>query len=128
MHDLTIHCYLGGDPGRQLVDGKFVQLRWRDRDHVVFADFAQCRYHNQIVERFARAHDIACQWISREELECYEDGFTVRGGGRFRDDRRARELVLHDSSHAYGRFVDDDLGRRLAIADGPWRGYRVRIA
>ncbi len=110
------------------VMGKFLQLRWRDQEYLVFAPLALHRYHNQLLAHFLDDNAIAYRWLNRESLELTDPGLKVTGGGRFRVNGIDRSLTLWDDSHVYGRFHEPGLAEKIAGADHPWHGFNVTIS
>lgn len=113
-------------PGHE-TRGKFIQLRWQDQEHLVFAPFEQHRYHNQLLARFLTDHGAEYRWARQDSLEFDLPALEVIGGGRFHLDPRAGTLSLWDESQAYGRFDGRGLEQRIAAAGSPWDSLRVRI-
>lgn len=124
---LAIVTY-GIDADAPMVEGKFIQLRLRDAEYLVFAPKHLHGFHNQILARFLADRDIEHHWANDQALEFESDSVRVIGGGRFRLDRQARKLELWDSSQAYGRFDERELPQRLRDAGHPWSGYEIAIS
>lgn len=101
-------------------EGKFLQLRWRGEDHLIFAIREVHRYHNQILGEFLRERGIPHRWPAPDRLEVEHPDLEVIGGGRFQIDWDADRLRLWDNSQAYGRFREQGLREGLAVASLPW--------
>jgi hypothetical protein len=129
MSATGIQVYLppGGAPSASTLEGKFLQISWRGRDHLLFAPKGLHRYHNQMLAQFLAEHGIAHRWASEQRLDVDDPGLEIHGGGRFRVDAVRRELALWDNSQAYGRFDAERAVRAIAAADHVWSGYRVVI-
>lgn len=129
MPATALHVYLppGGVPSATRLEGKFLQIRWRGGEHLLFAPTSLYRYHNQMLGRFVTDLGIAHHWAGDERLEIDDPELTIDGGGRFRIDDVRRELSVWDNSQAYGRFDAERVIRQIAAADHHWRGYRVVI-
>lgn len=108
-------------------EGKFVQLKWRDREYLIFADFDTHRYHTQILGQFLDEQGIPHHWDDPQHLDLENSPVAVMGGGRYRADTANKALELWDDSQAYGRFQDEGLTERLARTTHPWQGFSVRI-
>lgn len=107
------------------VEGKFLQLRWDEREYLVFASFDLHRYHNQILAHFAADLGISHRWLDGVTLEVDAPELKVVGGGRFRlDDDR---LVLSGESQVYGRFDSEGLEQRIGDAGHAWSSSLVEI-
>jgi hypothetical protein len=111
-----------------LLEGKFVQLRWADREYLLFAAADELRYHNQILGRFLSEQGIPHRWEGLENLTVDHPELTVTGGGRFRLDLQTNTLRVWDASSVYGRFDASALSTQLAAADPPWQGLALSIA
>ena len=109
-------------------EGKFLQLRWRGREYLVFAPLTRHRYHNQLLAHFLADHAIPHRWSNQETLQIDEPELTVSGGGRFRVNTLTETLLLWDNSQAYGRFEESGLPDKIAGAGHPWSGYEVKIS
>ncbi len=107
--------------------GKFLQLKLRGQEYLVFAAAELHRYHNQILAHFLEDQAVAHHWVDPERLSVDSPEVTVVGGGRFRADDASEVLELWDDSQAYGRFHEEGLARKIAAAGHPWSAYRVRI-
>ncbi|HYQ91970.1 MAG TPA: hypothetical protein VES89_07820 [Candidatus Competibacteraceae bacterium] len=109
-------------------EGKFLQLRWRGREYLVFAPLAQHRYHNQLLAHFLTDHAIPHRWLNQETLQVEALELAVSGGGRFRVNTLTKTLLLWDNSQAYGRFEESGLPDKIAGAGHSWSGYEVKIS
>ncbi|HEX9627973.1 MAG TPA: hypothetical protein VGA00_13625 [Acidiferrobacterales bacterium] len=129
MSATGIHVYLppGGAPSPTQLDGKFLQISWRGRDHLLFAPKSLHRYHNQMLAQFLAEHGIAHHWASDQQLDVDDPELRIHGGGRFRADAIRRELTLWDNSQAYGRFDAERAVGQIAAADHAWSAYRVVV-
>jgi hypothetical protein len=114
------------EPGN-ISEGKFLQLRLDDTEYLLFAPQQRHRYHNQILAEFLQQRGIEHHWATPERLEVSSARVDVLGGGRFRVDEREGLLELWDDSHAYGRFQEQDLKKRISQSQHPWSRYRVHI-
>lgn len=114
-------------PERPEVEGKFLQLSWRDQGYLVFAAFELYRYHNQILARFALEHGLTHRWVDAQTLEVNAPQLAVHGGGRFRLNTRQQRLDLWDDSQVYGRFEESGLAASIAAAAHPWRCFTIQI-
>ncbi|PLX84107.1 MAG: hypothetical protein C0617_09245 [Desulfuromonas sp.] len=108
-------------------EGKFLQIVWRGREHLLFAPAEVHRYHNQILARFLQENAIAHRWVTEEKLEVDSPDLAVTGGGRYRAEVEGKVLELYDDSQAYGRFDEGGLAERVAASGGLWSGYDIRI-
>jgi len=108
-------------------EGKFLQLRWRGEEVVIFADQARHRYHNQILAHFLSDQGITPRWSAPSHLEAAHPDLLVIGGGRFYLDRDRWRLRLWDASQAYGRFREAGLAEGLVAAGPPWEELTLVI-
>jgi len=109
-------------------EGKFLHLRWRGREHLLFATPEVHRYHNQILGHFAADVGIGYRWPSRERLEIDDPELEILGGGRFRLFPRQGRIECWDNSQAYGRFDVERLRSALSAAEMPWRVLTLEIS
>ena len=117
-----------GDAMPQQSCGKFLQLRWRGRETLLFAPAESHRYHNQILAAFAAEQGLPHRWITPERLELNHPDLLVIGGGRFDLDLASGSLRLWDASQAYGGFRPEGLAAALAQAGPPWGSLSLAIA
>ena len=116
-----------GDSVPQQSSGKFLQLRWRGRETLLFAPADRHRYHNQILAAFAAEQGLPHRWITPERLELNHPDLLVIGGGRFDLDLAAGSMRLWDASQAYGSFRPEGLATGLAQAGPPWDSLALVI-
>jgi len=94
----------------QLRDGKFVQIRTKDREHIVLAPRDFATYHADIVERFADSRSLLGTMNKDDKLyEIIEPGWWVVGGGYWQIEDELKQLKLGSDSKAYGRFDRETL-------------------
>jgi hypothetical protein len=110
-----------------VTQGKFLQLVWCGREHLVFAPRERHQFHVQILAAFAAQQGLPCRWEDATHLHVDDPRLRVLGGGRYRLDGSSGVLELYDDSHVFGRFQDDGLATRLAGAAHPWSRLSVRI-
>ena len=110
------------------IEGKFVQLRLKNEEYLVFAEAGLHRFHNQILAQFLTDRGLPHRWRDDQTLEVDLPEFAVSGGGRFRADPETRTLELWNSSQAYGRFEERGLPEKIAAAGHAWSGFTIRIA
>jgi hypothetical protein len=110
------------------VEGKFVQLRLRGKEYLLFAAPELHRFHNQILADFLEHQHIAYHWTDNQTLAIDLPELTVVGGGRFRADGDTRTLTLWDNSQAYGRFDERGLKEKIGSAESPWKDFSITIA
>lgn len=115
----------GASPG---IAGKFLQLRWRGLEHLIFSPAALHGYHAQILARFLEDRGIPHHRTGDQSLAVDSPDLDVIGGGRFRVDQGGTTLYLWDNSQAFGRFDERGLAGRIAAADHPWNRLSIRIA
>jgi hypothetical protein len=107
--------------------GKFVQLRWKGDEYLVFAPGMLHRYHPQILAHFCGEQGISCRWLSDTEFAVDDPDLGVIGGGSYSVDERNRVLALSGGSQIYGPFEPGGAMETLANAEHRWRGYEVRV-
>ena len=118
----------GTENKSQLCKGKFLQLRWRDQEYLLFADFGHHRYHNQILASFCESHTIPCEWLGEYQLQVEDPALEVLGGGRFHLDVSRKTLNLCDNSQIFGRFQEKGLKEKIAAANHSFSEYEVNIS
>ena len=129
MSAIEIIEYVAADAplAAAVITGKFLQIRWRGREYLLFAPFELDRYHNQILARFAQQQRIPHAWLDEQTLELGSAELIVIGGGRFRADHARKRLALWDDSQIYGRFDERGLAHKIAAAHHPWRHHQIEI-
>jgi hypothetical protein len=109
--------------------GKFVLISDGRVMHLVFAPIQLCRYHGNIVERFARAHGLTGRYGARDAFRFDRPPWVVEGGAKWERDTVRRELHLYGDSGGYGgvSFPVVERGLRRAGLEEDWRvTYRGR--
>jgi hypothetical protein len=127
LMELAIVTY-GIEADAASAEGKFLQLRVRGREHLLFATKQLDRFHNQILARFLAERRLVHRWADEQTLEFDRDAIAVIGGGRFRLDAAAGTLALWDNSQAYGRFDDRGLTARIRASGHRFARFAVEIA
>jgi len=116
-----------GARGGAVAEGKFVHLRWRGADQLLFAPFERHRFHNQLVAEFAAEQGIAHHWSGAEQLAVNDTGLQLRGGGLYRVYPQEQLLELWGRSLVYGRFQPGEVRALLAAAEHPWAAYDLSM-
>lgn len=107
--------------------GKFIQIRNRKTDYLVFSPTEFSPYHTNIVERFCLDRGIAGSCGGeRKSFDIHDPDWTIAGGGKFEIDKAKKYVRLYDDSLAYGRFDTEGLKERIGQID-ELSGYEVRI-
>jgi hypothetical protein len=107
--------------------GKFVQMRHRSAEYLVFSPKEFTKYHANIVERFCLDKGIEGAYDSGgKRYDISDRAWTVTGGGKYEIDTDKKTIKLLDNSMAYGKF--DILGLREKILSLPeFYGFDVLI-
>ncbi len=111
-----------------VVEGKFLQLIWRGREHLLFSPRTRHLFHNEILGTFLAERRIDHHWLNDQTLHIDADDLRIIGGGRFVADAGSRTLRLSDNSQAYGRFDENGLPEKIAAAESPWQTFSITIA
>jgi len=107
--------------------GKFVQIRKRATEYLVFSSKSFDRFHADIVERFCTERGIPGVYDSQNKIfEILDPEWVVRGGGKFEKDRKQKTLHLYDDSMAYGKFEKKGLREKILSLDR-FLEYTIRI-
>ena len=108
--------------------GKFVQIRDKDTEYLVFSPQGFSSYHADIVERFCDSMKI--QGVYNKEHYSYKihtPGWIVVGGGKWIVNQKDKTLYLFDDSGAYGKFDTSGLGERIKNNSSSFYDYSVLI-
>jgi hypothetical protein len=116
------------EPAPDVRTGKFVHIVGPTDEYLVLSPTGLTKFHAHIIERFCQLHaQLSCSLSpSQQEMLIDQRGWSVRGGGRFRLDRKTKTLTLWGSSKAYGDFDGAQIQERLSDAAG-WNDYAVRL-
>lgn len=118
---------VAGTPVPPRVGGKFVQIRNKEREYLVFAPKEFMKYHAGIVERFCLDKGVEGSYDSeKKRYEIFDSSWIVAGGGKFELDRDRMTLRLFDNSMAYGKFDRSGLAEKL-LAFPEFAGLTVLI-
>jgi len=108
-------------------NGKFVQLRHKDTEYLVFSSKEFASYHTDIVERFCREKDIPGVYnASGKRFVIHDPAWVIVGGGKFEIDKTEKYILVYDNSMAYGRFESKGLKDKIG-AIKELKDYEVRI-
>ena len=99
--------------------GKFVQLRNKTTEYLVFAPKELASYHADIAERFCKEKELrGCRDGEGKRFDIHEPTWVIVGGGKFELDRRKKYIRLYGNSLVYGRFDSKGLkGKILSIGE-----------
>ncbi|MBF0625542.1 MAG: hypothetical protein HQL82_12135 [Magnetococcales bacterium] len=122
--DIVVHSAAFASPSPQ---GKFVQLLWEEREVWLFSSPRVHRFHTQIVEWFCADQGLPLQWADPNQAGADGRPLRILGGGRYVLNPAGGEIVLSGDSSAYGRFIAEGFGEKLAAASHPWSRLRPRI-
>lgn len=95
------------------IGGKFVIVTLAGEQYAIFAPYAMCTYHAQIVARFMQLRGMRGSLNTRgDRFHCSSDGWNVDGGGHW---QRSPEgvLTLFGESTVYGGVDLDNLVSQL---------------
>jgi hypothetical protein len=107
--------------------GKFVQLRSPDCEFIVFAPAQMCKYHSDIVLKFAALHDIDVAKNGKGDATGFVDpGWRILGGGKAAINTTRRKLSLGGSSQAFGPFEDRGIAARLGSLK-QFEGFSIQV-
>jgi hypothetical protein len=94
--------------------GKFVQIRNKTTEYLVFAPKECASYHADIAERFCREKGLRGSRNGEgKRFDIHEPTWVVVGGGKFELDKKKKHIRLYGNSLVYGRF--DSRGLRDKI-------------
>ena len=94
--------------------GKFVQIRHRSTEYLVFSPKEFTKYHANIVERFCLDKGIEGGYDSGGKRYAIADrAWIVAGGGKYEIDTNKKTIKLYDNSMAYGKFVIPGLREKI---------------
>ncbi len=109
------------------INGKFVQIRNKQTEYLVFSPKELTLYHANIVERFCLDKGLKGAYRGEEKrFDIREPGWEVVGGGKFDIDKTTKQVRLYDNSLAYGRFDSKGLAGKIRSTD-KLSGYDVVI-
>jgi hypothetical protein len=99
--------------------GKFVQLRNKTTEYLVFAPKEVASYHADIVERFCREKGLSGSRDGEgKRFDIHEPTWVIVGGGKFELDKGEKHIRFYDNSMAYGKFDPKGLkGKILSIGE-----------
>jgi hypothetical protein len=107
--------------------GKFVQIRHRNTEYLVFSPKEFTRYHADLAEKFCREKEIAGTYNRQlKRYDIIDPSWVILGGGKFEIDEEQKILRLYDNSMAYGKFQEYGLIERICSVS-KMNGYRVEI-
>lgn len=107
--------------------GKFIQVRHRDTEYLVFSPKEYTRYHADLVEKFCLEKEISGTYNRQcKRYDILEPSWVILGGGKFEIDEEQKTLRLYDNSMAYGKFQEYALISRICSVS-KMKGYRVEI-
>ena len=96
------------------IEGKFVVVTLADEQYAIFAPYAMCTFHAQIVARFMRLRGYVGSLNPKgDRFHCRADGWNVDGGGHWHRSPEGR-LTLFGESTVYGGVDLDNLVHRLS--------------
>jgi hypothetical protein len=108
-------------------NGKFVQLRHKDTEYLVFSPRELASYHADIVERFCREKEIPGVYdASGKRFVINDPAWVIVGGGKFEIDKTEKYILMYNNSMAYGRFESKGLKDKIGTIK-ELKGYEVRI-
>jgi hypothetical protein len=129
MIDYTDFYYekISGIPKPLRRAGKFVRIRHKDAEYLVFSPKEFTRFHADLVEKFCQEKGIYGFYNNEQKkYDIYDASWTILGGGKFEIDENEKVLRLYDNSMAYGKF--DPAGLREKISSlKKMSGYKVNI-
>ena len=109
------------------ISGKFVQIRNKQTEYIVFSPKELALYHANIVERFCLERGLKGAYAGEgKRFDIREPGWDVVGGGIFDIDKTPKQIRLYDNSLAYGRFDSKGLKEKIR-STGKLSGYSVVI-
>lgn len=107
--------------------GKFLQIRHKDSEYLVFSPGELSKYHADIAERFFARKGINGSYNrKRDYYEISDPEWEIAGGGLWKMDADNRTLHLSGSSQAYGRYDRRGLKERILALKG-MSGYLLEI-
>lgn len=105
----------------QVRKGKFVQLRNKNCEYIIFSPVELTKYHANIVERFCRLHaNIPVEFnASGDSCKILDSAWKIVGGGAWKISES--NLVLYGKSMAYGSFerhklLSENLKQKTGVA------------
>lgn len=109
------------------INGKFVQIRNKQTEYLVFSPKELTLYHANIVERFCLERGLKGAYAGEgKRFDIRKPGWGVVGGGKFDIDKTQKQIRLYDNSLAYGRFDSKGLKEKIS-STGKFPGYSVVI-
>lgn len=107
--------------------GKFIQIRHRDNEYLVFSPKEYTKYHADLVKHFCLERGIEGKYIEQKKrYEILDPAWIIVGGGKFLKDRVKRLIHLYDDSMAYGKFDPIGLEERI-IKTEAFSDYTLQI-
>jgi len=107
--------------------GKFVQIRKKATEYLVFSPKEFAPYHADLVGRFCSDKGIKGSYSDEgKRFNIHNTAWAVIGGGRFEMNIAKRYIRLYDNSMAYGRFDPAGLKEKILSVD-ELSGYDVKI-
>lgn len=109
------------------IAGKFVQIRNKQTEYLVFSTKELALYHANIVERFCLDRGLKGAYAGEEKrFDIREPGWIIVGGGKFDIDKSSKQIRLFDNSLAYGRFDSKGLAEKIKSIE-KFSDYQVMI-
>ncbi len=107
--------------------GKFIQIKHKDTEYLIFSPKEFTRYHADLVEKFCLEKGIAGTYNRQlKRYEILDPSWGILGGGKFEIDEEEKILRLYDDSMAYGKFQEYGLMKNICSVS-KMNGYRVFI-
>lgn len=100
--------------------GKFVQLRNRSVEYLVFSPDSMSTYHANIVARFCYDENIKGLYRTwrTDDFRFRDAGWKIVGGGYFEVDEENMRMTLSGTAQPYGRFDPDGLVLKIVNLRG----------
>lgn len=107
--------------------GKFIQIKHRDTEYLIFSPKEYTRYHADLVEKFCLEKKISGTYNRQlKRYEILDPSWVILGGGKFEIDEKEKVLYLYDNSMAYGKFQNYGLINRIYSVH-KMNSYRIEI-
>jgi len=109
------------------IQGKFVQMRHKGMEYILFSPKEFSKYHADIVKTYCQEKGIAGIYNGQaKRFDIDDPAWVILGGGKFEMDREEKVIRLYDNSMAYGRFEERGLKEKI-LSVKRMSGYRVEI-
>ncbi len=100
------------------ISGKFIQIRNKQTEYLVFSPKELTPYHANLVEKFCRDRGLKGAYRGEgKRFDIREPEWKIVGGGKIDIDKSRKQIRLYDNSLAYGRFDSKGLAEKIRLTE-----------